>query len=312
MRDWLIIIWRKIQKSKRLTWFVNFMTWFIETELFNATMDWLERLTAKEKLIDKRAYFKRNQQRIKENMDALADDKSKRVYKNAFLYRGTLKRKYLAETSPAKEKYFDEKIITFCKNELYVEGGAYVGDTVLSLADWWPYFKTDAQKMCGGGQKLDVVCFEPDRYNAERLEKNLKEIKKKRSEFNYNVIHAAMWNEKSELQFESGADYASRLGNTGKEIVKAEKIDDILSELYPEQKVTFIKMDVEGAEPEALEGARATIERDHPTLSICIYHTDEQMISIIEEIRKRYPFYKIYVRHYARAWTETVMYAVPE
>lgn len=158
------------------------------------------------------------------------------------------------------------------------------------MVDQWPYFETNSQNFFGGAKDLEVICFEPDKYNTKVLEKNLKEIKQKHSEFNYNVIQAAMWKEKSELQFESGADYASKLENTGKEVVKAEKIDDILSELYPEKKVTFIKMDIEGAEPESLEGARISIERYHPTLSICIYHTDEQMISIIEDIRKKYPY----------------------
>ena len=61
-----------------------------------------------------------------------------------------------------------------------------------------------------------------------------------------------------------------------------------------------------------MERAEKTIKNNHPTLAICIYHTNEQMLGIIEYIHKKYPFYKPYVRHYARAWTETVLYAIDE
>lgn len=89
--------------------------------------------------------------------------------------------------------------------------------------------------------------------------------------------------------------------------VQAAPIDEIASELG---EVSFIKMDIEGAELEALEGAKQTITNYHPTIAVCMYHTNEQMLNLIEFFQREYPFYKLYVRHYARAWTETVLYAV--
>lgn len=80
----------------------------------------------------------------------------------------------------------------------------------------------------------------------------------------------------------------------------------------PECKnATFIKMDIEGMEWDALHGAVETIKRNHPKLAICIYHSDEDMIRIVEYIHEIAPEYKLYVRHHSKREYETVLYAVP-
>lgn len=69
-------------------------------------------------------------------------------------------------------------------------------------------------------------------------------------------------------------------------------------------------MDIEGSEMDALIGAEQTIRRNHPKLTICIYHSDEDMIRIIEWIHHIDPKYRLYVRHHSRSAVETVVYAV--
>ena len=306
MRDWLIKLWRKIQKSKKTVVFTKFIVWLIETDLFNILMDFIERVFAKKKLRKRQEFYRANRRRIKENIEILADEKSKKVYSDIIMYRCTLDRRYLVETSSAKEKYFDSQIISFVPDELFIDGGAYIGDTIISLVERWPFFNKNGKK------SLNVLCFEPDGYNVKELIQNVSQISKQAIHFSFKIVQSAMWNRNVELEFEGGIDYASKLEKTGNEKVRAQRLDDIIGELYPGEKVTFLKLDIEGAEPEALEGASATIEKDHPILAICIYHTDEQMISIIETIRGKYPFYKLYVRHYMKAWTETVIYAIPD
>ena len=82
-------------------------------------------------------------------------------------------------------------------------------------------------------------------------------------------------------------------------------IDDMVGD----DKVTFIKMDIEGAEMEALEGAKQTIERNRPKLAISIYHKEEDLWEIPFYILSKYPWYKIYMRHYTLTTNETVLYA---
>lgn len=75
-------------------------------------------------------------------------------------------------------------------------------------------------------------------------------------------------------------------------------------------KVTMIKMDVEGSELESLKGARNTIMRDKPKLAICIYHKPEDMWEIPLYIKELVPEYRFYVRHHSSGIGETVLYAV--
>ena len=72
----------------------------------------------------------------------------------------------------------------------------------------------------------------------------------------------------------------------------------------------MIKLDIEGAELEALKGARETILRHKPKLAICIYNKPEDMIDIPLYIKELVPEYKLYVRHYTNTNDETVLYAV--
>lgn len=76
------------------------------------------------------------------------------------------------------------------------------------------------------------------------------------------------------------------------------------------KNVSFIKMDIEGAEQKALIGSEKLIGQNRPKLAICIYHNCEDMTDIILYIHKLVPEYKIYVRHHSLLATETVMYAV--
>ena len=78
----------------------------------------------------------------------------------------------------------------------------------------------------------------------------------------------------------------------------------------PNNRVTFIKMDIEGSELEALKGAQQTIQRDRPKLAICIYHKPEDMTDIPLYIKSLVPEYRLYVRHHSNRCSETVLYAV--
>ena len=67
---------------------------------------------------------------------------------------------------------------------------------------------------------------------------------------------------------------------------------------------------IEGAELEALKGAKETIQRDKPKLAVCIYHRPEDMVEIPLYIKQLVPDYKLYIRHHSNTAGETVLYAV--
>lgn len=84
-----------------------------------------------------------------------------------------------------------------------------------------------------------------------------------------------------------------------------------LDEVLSDKRVTFIKMDIEGAELGALKGADKIIKTQKPILAICIYHSASDMINIPLYIKEIVPEYQIYIRHYTNEMFETVCYAIP-
>ena len=101
----------------------------------------------------------------------------------------------------------------------------------------------------------------------------------------------------------------SRVMRSGREgvPVNGERIDDIVNA----EGATFIKLDVEGAEIEALQGASETIQKCHPKLAICIYHKSTDILDLGKYILSLNPEYKMAIRHYTLTNCETVLYAFP-
>ena len=131
------------------------------------------------------------------------------------------------------------------------------------------------------------------------MKKNLRGFK------NIKVIPFGMWKEKGSLGFDQHGGSVSKIDEELLDKVEVESIDHICFE----EKVTFIKMDIEGSEKEALEGAVNVIKRDRPRLAICIYHSPEDLYEIPFWIKSIVPEYKLYVRHHSDGAAETVVYA---
>ena len=77
-----------------------------------------------------------------------------------------------------------------------------------------------------------------------------------------------------------------------------------------EEKVSFIKMDIEGAELPALNGAEKIIQRHKPKLAVCVYHKREDLITIPQYIKSIVPEYKFYLRVHFPYASELVLYGV--
>ena len=73
--------------------------------------------------------------------------------------------------------------------------------------------------------------------------------------------------------------------------------------------VSFIKMDIEGSELSALQGAARTIRRDRPLCAISAYHRPGDVIVLMQYLKSLVHEYKFAVRHYSNVDTETVLYA---
>ena len=120
------------------------------------------------------------------------------------------------------------------------------------------------------------------------------------------MINSGLWKENDILHFNAEGDGGSAINENGSSSVSVVSLDDVLDG----QRVSFIKMDIEGAELEALKGAKESIIAHRPRLAICIYHKPEDILEIPLYLQSLVPDYKFYIRHYSNYTIETVLYAI--
>lgn len=193
----------------------------------------------------------------------------------------------------AKEQYFDPDIIKLRENEVFVDAG------VLNLGTSLRFMQECKKEQI---QKFKIHAFEPDMISYQRC----LEIQKKLPNVDLHLHHAGLWSEKTTLYF-------TETGGGGSRVTQQETgtyIDTVSLDQCVSDKVTFIKMDIEGAELEALKGSREIIRKYKPRLAISIYHKKEDLVEIPSYIKELVPEYKLYVRHYSNVAAETVLYAV--
>ena len=188
------------------------------------------------------------------------------------------------------EQYFSPDFMKYEIDEVFIDAGCYNLNSSLKF-----------REHCGRLKK--IYAFEPDPENyAVCLEKKMRFGLKEAQ-----LFPAGVWSEKTELHFSVTNDGGSHISEEGAVTVPVVSIDEIVD---PTDRVTMIKMDIEGAELEALKGAKKTIQKDKPKLAICIYHKPEDMTEIPIYIKELVPEYQLYVRHHSNKETETVLYAV--
>ena len=84
-----------------------------------------------------------------------------------------------------------------------------------------------------------------------------------------------------------------------------------IDEQFPDEEITFIKLDIEGAEMETMQGAANTIRRCRPKLAISAYHKHSDIYQLPLLIHSLYPAYKLYLRHYGYTLFDMVLFAIP-
>lgn len=236
--------------------------------------------------------FRNNAGDIQYIYDMLADDKSREVYRKILEYRSTndvlllrdLAEKKYAQYFPVGEIYEpDEK-------EIFIDGGCFWAETIEDLKKW----TNDKYKK--------VYAFEPSKQDAV-IAREMIEFKNYRAE----LVEAGLYNKKGKLAFDTKTYGASKVVEEGISTIDVISIDEFMEN--KNEKITLIKMDVEGSELAALEGAKNTIEKYKPKLAISLYHNFEDMWAIPLWINNNFPNYKLYVRHHSSLNTETILYA---
>jgi FkbM family methyltransferase len=173
-----------------------------------------------------------------------------------------------------RHKYFNEDIILprLGSQEVFIDAGCFdFSDSELLL------------KYAPGVKK--IYAFEPDPDYFER-------IKKSALKFDSDKIvlgNFAWWSEETFLEFGSGDSPP----DCSVKIIETRTIDGVVQN---DENVTYIKMELEGAELESLKGGEETVRRCKPNMAISVYHNHDDYLDLTEYVLSLNPDYKLFFR----------------
>jgi len=235
-----------------------------------------------------------------EEVISLLDPKSQEIYQRLLTKRITLDP--IDEDLFAGESYFGVPEFCMCRSDdIMLDCGAYVGDS-LERFIW---------RM---EQYNKIIAIEPDKSNFNAMNIRVDRLRKEWNLSNERImtIYAGL-DKKTEASFLDmrvhglGSIKSDKDTNGSGEKLAFWALDDLLEKL--DEKVTYIKADIESYEYNMLLGAEKTIKNMCPRLAICIYHSIVDMYSIPLLIHKLNSEYSLSVRHHSYTLAETVLYA---
>ena len=213
--------------------------------------------------------------------ELMADDVSRQTFVDTINYKISGDPHYLFKMETHKDEIF-HNVLCLGQEESYVDLGAYRGDTISELLSYTQ------------GSYKNISAMEPDSKTFTKLEKYCENMTQ------VALYNTAAWDSDTTLLFDKRSGRNSKLSSGGKVEISAKTLDSVAGE----QCISYIKMDIEGAEREGLIGAQDTIARWTPKLNIAGYHRNEDLFAIPLQINEMNNKYKIFFRHhpYFPAW----------
>ena len=229
------------------------------------------------------------QEKIQQVYSLLVDEESRKVFESLVKFRISCDYNELREPLGLEQQYFPEDIDYWTEQAHFIDAGAYDGDTVR-----WAIEKN---------KKLaSVFCLEPEITTYKKLVFSNSQLKETQA----YQIPCGLWRESTVLRFNSSQGEGSHISDTGDNSITVVALDDVIANTAPTQ----IKMDIEGAELDALAGAEQTLRKYQPNLAICVYHKPKDLWEIPLYIHALNLNYRFYLRNYGYSMFETVLYAI--
>jgi len=210
------------------------------------------------------------------------------IYNNLLLL-GIYKDKIMSYFNFYKRQYFDLTELMLNDRDVFVDGGAYDGYTSVFFSEVL------------NGKHKEIYAFEPNKTLCNKIIKNKKLN-------NITIINSALYDECTKIGIKNDGG-STKIDNTTSDYY----INSITLDSYFANKIlpSYIKLDVEGTEMNALRGAQNIIQKNKPKLAVCIYHKHEDIFKIPLFLLKLNPDYKFYIRHYSIDYaSEYVLYAI--
>ncbi len=222
-------------------------------------------------------YAKKHKAELELAYSYLSDEQSKKVYENTVMFKLTGKIEYLFECETEQKEIFE--ILNIKNADNFIDLGAYNGDTVNEFLNYNKTYKK-------------IIAVEPDKKNFRKLTANTENTE------NITRIQAAVGETDGQAIFKMSGGRNSAIGSGGI------SIPQICVDSLSVEGNTYIKFDVEGAEENAIKGARKTIKKYKPSLNIAAYHKNSDIFLIPILVKSLNPDYNVFVRHhrYIPAW----------
>lgn len=223
----------------------------------------------------------------------LDDQKSKEVFMGVMKFKLTEDFLYILEIKDdLKLQYLDKEVIQFSDDEVFIDCGGYIGDTI------------EAFLKVTNGKFKHIYTYEPEKPNYDKLCKYIKSLENGE---NITPINAGVYY-KNDTFYLSG----QQTGTICSREISDRKTEVVSISSTIKHAPTFIKMDVQSFETYALLGVMDEIIKYKPKLAICIYHKFDDLWNIPLLLKQWVPEYKLYMRHYQSTQEETVIYALPQ
>ena len=243
--------------------------------------------------LDYYSYYMEHASELEKVYSLLEDERSKEVFRNLLNYKISRNIHHIEEICDLGkyDQYFDMSILRLGQDEVFVDLGAYIGDTVDSFVK---HVKN------AGGSYTHMYAFEPDQGTFQELKKHTAHYE------NITYVNKGAYHENTVLRFSSDTGMQTSAFNVNGDIeVSVCSLDEEIK-----SKVTFIKADIEGCEMHAIKGAENLIRQYKPTIAFCIYHRKDDIFNIPLYLHKLNNGYKFYMRHYSEIPVESVVYAI--
>ncbi len=243
-------------------------------------------------LTDK-SFYVELQSIIEEGFKIWADDISRHLYASILKFRFTNDYSVLPPHD-YENQYFPKDIPQWLNPLRFIDCGAYDGDTLRNM------LKTNLLLEAFAG-------FEPDQTNFVKLA-NFCQMKKKNLPEEVSLFPCGVSRSTEQLRFSSGQGSGSHASTVGEDVIQCVALDEALPNFRP----NLIKMDIEGAENDALRGASRIIEEYHPGLAICVYHRPEHLWQIPLYIKEISGGASLYLRLHGYSAFDIVGYCINE
>ena len=209
--------------------------------------------------------------------NALQDENSRAIFSSVVNYKLSGRMKYLLFAFSERDEIYS--LMPVDKIRVSIDAGAYNGDTAREMK---AYF-TNLER---------IYALEPDKKNFKKLGK----YSEAENKIEVIPINSAAWNNDGVGVFLGSGNRNSTAVATASFEHSADEISFVKIDNVTDEKIDYIKYDVEGAEREALEGSREVILRDNPCLLVSLYHRSRDIFELINYIKDEYPQYSLYLR----------------